>query len=573
MSFRYFRKQKRGIDQTGKFPAHLRGGELVGGTIFMAGRLLSTTDFGTGNLSPTANDTGYVAKFDGLNGNVWAARFYISNGTKSIRRQRGCIADRITGDVYMVMSCNGSSIASADLVFENADGTVGATVAFVNTLSGTTRDCFCVKYDASGTVQWAVNVIQLPNTLNTEIGTEVMAVSPAPVDEVILFGQVGYINPRSGTGNVTWMPNDPNAESAAVFLNNRDQFALRLDKATGAYIPNTLNLIGDLTPFPNTLVQSGLSFGNFSSGTWARSTGEYVITGATSDNDTPVDQPYSSINTSPVEFLRPTGALPSAWGLSVAGLVNTSDVMTWGFQISRNTISGPGIRVIAQNAVMHPTDGVVFFGRDTESPDTVLFRDIVNGNINGPVIATNSQPFMVRYDESGNLLWHKTVTVSGNTTNAAINTRNSYMTSTELFAQGLCRTVGAALTFTWGPGEANQTSYTFPAGGDHYAFSKFAASSGDLQWVQPLVAGGSTPDIRGEASGVLASTAFVLGIASEEVTTNVFDVADTLNFGAGELGVFRGRFDPTSGDFIALDNIFSAPATDYTVVGMDWSAN
>jgi hypothetical protein len=155
--------------------------------IYITGSCQGTTDFGNGISLPGSgsSDDWFTARYD-VNGNcVWAKRITNNSGSSE---GRGIALDR-DGGVYVTGFAGGSSFTFDPVT--------------VNT-GGFARQAVIVKYDSTGTAQWA------RSTIGTGGGKSARAISVAN-DRIFITGQMNFNNasydgialtPNANSGNL-----------------------------------------------------------------------------------------------------------------------------------------------------------------------------------------------------------------------------------------------------------------------------------------------------------------------------------------------------------------------------------
>ncbi|MCX6272709.1 MAG: hypothetical protein NTU44_16130 [Bacteroidetes bacterium] len=346
----------------------------------------TTTLYNTGNPLYSINEDAFLVKYD-TNGNVvWAKGFGGTYGDWV-----NSIALDVSGNIYMVGSYSFSSISFDSIILPTNGGT----------------EMFLVKYNSNGIPLWAKNAgSNACSALSVKIGTSGnIYISGGFISDSISFGSYNLYNANlhasydffivkyNSDGNVIW------AKSAG---GDEDEFSysLDLDNSDNVYVTGTFNSdsfhIGC-----DTLVRAGgqylendvflAKFDSDGNPVWARSfggTGDDIVNSSATDH---------SGNT----FLA--GSFKSSSISFGASILTNADVNYSDIFFAKYDSNGQAIW--AKSYGGNYTDGASDVEIDNSGNVYFIGSYFSSNMIFGSCTLTHYPLFVVKYDNSGNLLW------------------------------------------------------------------------------------------------------------------------------------------------------------------------
>lgn len=377
------------------------------------------------------------------------------------------------GNIYIFFSVGPNTLSGAiTVVTSDPSGSLGPSAQTFNNGANTVREPFIAKFDQDG------NPLFCKRLINTQSGTETGLEARTNAQVIDARGQyiflvASWTGGGSGSGNISYViaPGDPNSYIYTREENHINSIIMRLDKTNGELVDsrvighlNSSSGNGNLTS-PSSFIGGGISY-NETSDLYAVPLFNSTFTG---------DQGFYDTEGLQTQLRAVGSSFRKGVAISFDSSLNLNLNEAMAGQAN-------GSSTALRRATPMSDGGVVAAGT-IFGPGTATFTDSGGTGTENPTIAIDDQPFIVRYDNSDNILWVKLLEPSPSGNDRILD----IIEDVDNDALFVSLRVRLSQQVTFGPGESGEVTYNFvSSGNEHIALFRLNRTSGDLEWVQPI---------------------------------------------------------------------------------------
>lgn len=520
--------------------------------VYVGGYFTGTVDFdpGAGTANMVAGGTltnGFALKLDNTGSYTWAGLQGAYSNAAMADQGRSVATDAL-GNTYITGYFSGT-----------ADFDPGASLAYLTSAGG--NDIYIAKYDASGNYVWAKSL----GGTGADVGYDIAADASGNVYVTGYFSATTDFDPGAsianltstggndifvakydGFGNYVWakgMGNSANADQG---------WGIAVDATGGAYLTGYFGGTVDFDPGAGTanLTSSGLgdifiakydAAGNY---VWAKAIGS---TGNDFSFDIKLDGSGNAFITG---YFNGTVDFDPGAGVASLASAGSDDIFLAKYDASGNYVWAKGIGStgsdIAYSLALDGSGNIFITGYYLGTADF----DPGAGTANLSYTA-GFDAFVAKYDGSGNYLWAKSVSGTGNEIGYAIavdGSGNVYFTG---YFSG-------SADFDPGAGVSNLTS----AGGNDVFLAKYDATG---NYLSAKVAGGTGHDIAYGLAVDGSSNTYTTGYFNGTVDFNPSGSPATLT-AANSADIFLAKYSTLSVLPVHFQSVFAQPVESAVLV-------